>query len=248
MPGRDITLSVVSHGQNALVNQLLGDIRKFCADRVALVLTENIPDATPLATSGLGCPVERIANNGIKGFGANHNAAFARCRTPYFCVVNPDIRLPVDPFPVLAAALGNEQIGVVGPLVRSPAGSVEDSARRFPTVVSLLKKIFVERRQPDYPVDCGPQEVDWVAGMFMLFRSDAYRAMGGFDEAYFLYYEDVDLCRRLHAAGRTVHYVPAAEVVHDAQRASRRNPQLALHHLSSALRFLSRRRRSAASH
>ena len=53
MPGRDITLSIVSHGQNALVNQLLGDIRRHCADRVALILTENIPDATPLAASDL---------------------------------------------------------------------------------------------------------------------------------------------------------------------------------------------------
>ena len=57
---RDITLSVVSHGQNALVNQLLEDIRRYCADRVALVLTENIPDPTPLVTGALSGPVERI--------------------------------------------------------------------------------------------------------------------------------------------------------------------------------------------
>jgi GT2 family glycosyltransferase len=64
--------------------------------------------------------------------------------------------------------------------------------------------------------------------------------VGGFDEAYFLYYEDVDLCRRLRAAGRQVIFAPAAEVVHAAQRASRRRPRLALHHLMSMLRFLSR--------
>jgi hypothetical protein len=241
MAGRDITLSIVSHGQNALVNQLLGDIQKYVADRVTLVLTENIPDPTPLATSGLGCPVERIANTGIKGFGANHNAAFTRCRTACFCVVNPDIRLTSDPFPALMAALERERAGVAGPLVRSPAGAAEDSARRFPTFASLLKKAFRDERRPDYPVDRGPQRVDWVAGMFMLFPSDAFRAVGGFDEAYFLYYEDVDLCRRLNAAGRPVVFEPTAEVVHAAQRASRRNPRLALHHLSSIARFLSRR-------
>jgi N-acetylglucosaminyl-diphospho-decaprenol L-rhamnosyltransferase len=238
VPGRDITLSIVSHGQNMLVNQLLGDIWRHSADRVALVLTENIPDETPLDTGALSCPVDRIVNNQIKGFGANHNAAFKLCKTPRYCVVNPDIRLPADPFPSLAASLDGGRAGVAGPLVRSPSGSVEDSARRFPTAAALLKKFFREKRQPDYPVDHGQIEVDWVAGMFMLFDSAAFRSVGGFDESYFLYYEDVDLCRRLHAAGRPVIYNPAAEVVHDAQRASRRKPGLAVQHLKSALRFL----------
>ena len=237
MSERDITLSIVSHGQNALVNQLLADIQRHCADRVALILTENIPDATPLAAGALPCPVERIANDRIKGFGANHNAAFDHCRTPWFCVVNPDIRLPADPFP----ALIKDGAAVAGPLVRNPEGNVEDSARRFPTVASLLKKFFREERQPDYPIDRGQIEVDWVAGMFMLFRADDFRAVGGFDEGYFLYYEDVDLCRRLRAGGRRVVYEPAAQVVHAAQRASRRKPRLAVHHMRSALRFLANR-------
>jgi N-acetylglucosaminyl-diphospho-decaprenol L-rhamnosyltransferase len=241
MPGPDITLSVVSHGQNALVNQLLGDIQRVCADRVGLVLTENVPDPIPLDIEGLACPVERIVNKSVKGFGANHNAAFARCTTPYFCVCNPDIRLPSDPFPPLLEALAGDRVAVAGPLVRSPQGSIEDSARRFPTAGSLLKKLLSGSGKSDYPADRGPLDVDWVGGMFMLFRSDDYRALGGFDEAYFLYYEDIDLCRRLHAAGRRVAYQPAAEVVHDARRASRRNLRLAMHHLAGIVRFLWRR-------
>ncbi len=241
MPERNITLSIVSHGQNALVNQLLEDIQRYCADRVALVLTENIPDSTPLATGALTCPVERTLNNHVKGFGANHNAAFSRCRTPFFCVANPDIRLPSDPFPSLLPALADSGVAVAGPLVRSSEGRIEDSARQFPTVASLLRKFLVDRREPDYPTDRGPLRVDWLAGMFMLFRSDAYRALGGFDEAYFLYYEDVDLCHRLRARGAAVMFVPGAEVIHDARRASRRDPRLALHHLAGIVRFLLRK-------
>lgn len=240
MSAREITLSVVSHRQNALVNGFLEDVRRVCADRVKLVLTENVPDPIPFATEGLSCPVEVIANDRVKGFGENHNAAFRHCTTPYFCVCNPDIRLPSDPFPPLLEALSAPRAAVAGPLVRGAKGSIEDSARRFPTAWFLLKKLFVDRREPDYPADRGALEADWCAGMFMLFRSDAYRALGGFDEAYFLYYEDVDLCRRLHAAGKSVIYQPAAEVVHDARRASRRDPRLAMHHLKSVLRFLSR--------
>lgn len=236
-----ITLSVVSHGQNALVNQLLEDLRRSCAENIALVLTQNLPDPVVLDTARFTGPIEVIENDVRKGFGANHNAAFARCRTPYFCVCNPDIRLPTDPFPPLVEALENARAAVAGPLVRDPAGAIEDSVRRFPTVVSLIAKLLAERRRPDYPVDRGTLVVDWIAGMFMLFRADAYRAAGGFDEAYFLYYEDVDICQRLQRLGATVVFEPRAQVIHDARRASRRDVRLALHHLSSALRFLSRR-------
>lgn len=241
MPERNVTLSVVSHRQNALVNQLLEDIQRCCADRVALVVTENIPDPMPLETSALSCPVQRIANDRVKGFGANHNAAFRHCRTPWFCVANPDIRLPADPFASLIAAFDDPAVAAAGPVVRSPAGTIEDSARRFPTAGSLLKKVLAEKRQPDYPADQGPLRVDWLAGMFLLFRADAYRSVDGFDEAYFLYYEDVDICHRLRLGGAAIVYEPRAEVIHDARRASRRDARLALHHLASILRFLRRR-------
>lgn len=235
-----ITVSVVSHRQNGLVNQLVEDIERCCTGDVALLLTQNVPDPVPLAASALSCPVEIIVNRRPRGFGANHNAAFARCATPFFCVANPDIRLPSNPFPPLLQTLADERVAAAGPLVRSPAGAIEDSARRFPTVGILLRKLLGARPGPDYPADRGPIGVDWIAGMFMFFRSDAYRDLRGFDEAYFLYYEDVDICRRLRAANRSVVYNPAAVVVHDARRTSRRNPRLALHHLASALRYLSR--------
>ena len=237
MPAPQITLSVVSHRQNALVNELLEDVRRVCADRVVLMHTENVRDTVPLATARPGCPVEVLVNDQRKGFGANHNAAFRRSRTPYFCVCNPDVRLRSDPFPALLAAFADLSVGVVGPLVRSPDGRIEDSARRFPTPWTLLKKAVADRREPDYPTGAGVREVDWIAGMFMLFRSDAFRAVSGFDEAYFLYYEDADICRRLRRAGRSVLYVPGSEIVHDARRASRRDLAHARHHLASALRF-----------
>lgn len=241
MPDRNVTLSIVSHGQNALVNHLLGDVQRVCADRVTLVLTQNIPDPVPFATENLQCPAQIIVNRERGGFGANHNAAFAHCRTPYFCVCNPDIRLSSDIFPPLLQALADPLIAVTGPLVRSAEGRIEDSVRRFPTAGSLLKKFLLKTEESDYPTDRGMLKVDWVAGMLMLFRSDAYRAVGGFDEAFFLYYEDVDICHRLRLTGKTVVYEPRAQVIHEARRASRRELRLALHHAASLFRFLWRR-------
>lgn len=232
-----ITVSVVSHGQNALVNAFLSDLGRLARGDIALLVTENIADGVPLVLPG-GIPAERVANPAGKGFGANHNAAFARCATPWFCVVNPDIRFSEDPFPALLAALEDPRAAVAGPRVLSPQGAVEDSARRFPTLGSLVRKAFAGPAGPDYPADAGAQRVDWVAGMFMLFRTDAYAAVGGFDERYFMYYEDVDICRRLGRIGRKVIYQPAATVVHDARRGSRSNLRLAAHHAASVARFL----------
>ena len=93
---------------------------------------------------------------------------------------------------------------------------------------------------PDYPVDQGPIEVDWVAGMFMLFRSEDFREVGGFDERFFLYYEDVDICRRLLSRGQRCVFQPDASVIHHARRASRRDLRLMGIHASSAARYLTR--------
>ena len=225
------------------MNNLLEDFERLRPAGVSVVVTENTPDPVPLALKGLHFPVGVLANRSPKGFGANHNAAFAHCATPVYCVVNPDIRLDSDPFPRLFEGLSSAQIGVVGPLVRNPAGAVEDSARRFPTFASLGRKLFEAQAGPDYPAEGDPLRVDWVAGMFMAFRSEAYRAVGGFDERFFLYYEDVDICRRLHTRGLATVFDPRVSVVHDARRASRRDPRLMVIHTASALRYLTRRYR-----
>ena len=240
MSGDVIALSVVSHAQNWLVNQLLVDLAQFHPADLSIIVTQNVPDPDALLARHVA---EVIVNQQPQGFGANHNAAFRRCNAPYFCVVNPDIRLNMDPFPALAATFEDPRVGVAGPLVLGPEGRAEDSARRFPTAGRLLGKLLRGTAGPEYAVDRGIQRVDWVAGMFMLFRSEAFREVGGFDERFFLYYEDVDLCRRLGLLGYGCVFQPAASVVHDARRASRRDLRLMRIHAASAARYLARRYR-----
>jgi len=231
-----ITVSVVSHGQNALVNRLVADLSQHCSG-LELILTQNILDPVPLGTPAQAHRFELITNSQPKGFGANHNAAFARSTSQSFFVVNPDVRLLGDPFHTLASQL-NAGVAAVGPVVLSASGAVEDSARRFPTLASLLRKLFVGATGPDYPTDKGPIEVEWVAGMFIGFDREAYARVGGFDERYFLYYEDVDICRRLRSHGYKVLYDPTVSIVHEARRASRTDPRLMRIHAASILRYL----------
>jgi len=232
-----LCLSLVSHRQAHLANQMLDDLRKCQApDRLVLTCNqhEDVP-LTPLPPGSL-----RIDNPAAKGFASNHNQAFAHCREEFFCVANPDIRLPHDPFPGLLARMSDPKVGLVAPVVLNPDGAVEDSARRFPTLGSLLRKALggADGRYDIMPSPAaGPCPVDWVAGMFLLFRADAFRDVGGFDDKFFLYYEDVDICARLWKAGWKVMLSPDTSVIHAAQRASRRDPQYMAWHASSMARY-----------
>ncbi|HTY02771.1 MAG TPA: glycosyltransferase, partial [Rhodocyclaceae bacterium] len=230
-----IAVSIVSHGHGAMVTRLVGQLLA-CPEVAQIIVTRNVPEPTRFVGEG---KVDVVENLLPKGFGANHNAAFRRCRAPFYCVLNPDIELQGNPFPDLLAQAGRTGGAVTAPLIVAPDGTVEDSARRFPTLLTLARKAL---GGPDgrYFIDSGQQTqaVDWVAGMFMLFASSDYAKLGGFDERYFLYYEDVDLCARAWRAGMRVVVVPAVSAVHDARRDSHRSFRHMRWHLASMLRFL----------
>ncbi|MFN4310036.1 MAG: glycosyltransferase [Ferrovibrio sp.] len=231
-----ITVSIVSHGQGKLVAALLDDLSR-CPGVSAVILTQNIPEAEIDCPESLRPRLHLIRNDRPEGFSANHNQAFRYCRTSLFAVVNPDIRLDGDPFPELATALETCNAGMIAPAVRSPEGNLEDSARHFPTPTGLFRKILGRGDGRVTINEQTPQAVDWAAGMFMLFRQDAFRSIDGFDEGFFLYYEDADICTRLWKAGIRVYLHPGISVIHAAQRASRRKPRYMAWHISSMLRY-----------
>lgn len=238
-----VSVSIVSHRQGPLVKHLLSDLHAHCATPLEVVLTVNVEETLPFDAAQFGFPVKIITNASAKGFAANHNAALRHAGAEYFCVLNPDIRLERDPFPALFAQLADPKIGVAGPLILSPSGEIEDSARRFPTLFTILKKTILRRCGLDYEITGVPLFPDWIAGMFMVFRVGVFKASGGFDERYFLYYEDVDLCMRLRHAGYEVVLLPQISAIHDARRQSHRNLRYLVIHGSSLLRFLYTRQR-----
>ncbi|HVY06722.1 MAG TPA: glycosyltransferase [Burkholderiales bacterium] len=228
----------MSHGHGGLVSLLLADLAKHCGADIRVILTLNVPEALPLNDEPCPFPMDFIRNRSPRGFGSNHNAAFRNCRTPYFCVLNPDIQLRENPFPALIDELHRQAVGVAAPQVTDPAGNIEDSARRFPTAGIIMRKLLGLSDKQDYEATRHAFSPDWIAGMFMLFRSNVYSEVGGFDERYFLYYEDVDLCRRLRGRGYDVRVLPSVSVTHDARRSSHRNLRHLRWHVASMIRFL----------
>jgi N-acetylglucosaminyl-diphospho-decaprenol L-rhamnosyltransferase len=233
-----ISISVISHGQIHLIEGLLHDINIHCDTlSLQLILTLNLDEMLPFAEESFSFPMEIIRNKIPMGFSANHNQAFVHATERFFCVMNPDIRLDDDPFPVLLSCLQDASVGLAAPLVLGESGAVEDSARLFPTPLKILCKAVGQCKDGDYAVKDETIFPDWVAGMFMVFRSEVLDELGGFDQRYFLYYEDVDLCARLRLRGYEVAMCPAAKVVHYARRHSHSNLKYLSWHLASMTRF-----------
>jgi len=234
----DITLSIVSHAQFELVRELLGDIARHCAGTsLEVILTVNVPESLPTQFNELPFPLRVIHNTAPLGFAHNHNRAVRQACGALVCILNPDVRIASDVFTALAQTLADPTVGLVAPLVLDAQGKVEDSARRFPMPWNILLRALGASHEPDWDSPGAMRDVDWVGGMFMMLRRDAFKNIGEFDERYFLYYEDVDLCVRLWAAGLRVTQVRRVSVTHLARRSSHRSLRYLAVHIASMCRY-----------
>lgn len=145
------------------------------------------------------------------GFGSANNRALAGVKTEFTMLLNSDAWVEDDAIAASARTLDEHPEAVlVGLRLKWPDGSTQRSARRFPSARRSLRNALA---LPD-PIPSVVTEVDWVAGAAALVRTRAFHDVKGFDERFFLYEEDVDLCRRLKLAGWRILYDPRAHAVH----------------------------------
>jgi N-acetylglucosaminyl-diphospho-decaprenol L-rhamnosyltransferase len=186
------------------------------------------------------------------GYGSGVNRGAASCTKEFLCYCNADVVVDPSALVRLVEALETDPgIAIAGPQVLEPDGTRYPSARQFPSLIegavhALVGRVaphnrFTEHYRMSNLSPPGTSEVGWVSGSFMLVRRKAFEELGGFDEAYFMYGEDVDLCWRAHRAGWKVAYVPDARITHRGAVSTSRHPyrMLASHH-RSALRFANR--------
>jgi GT2 family glycosyltransferase len=211
-----------------------GDI-SACLDAIALdrggwddvIVVDNAsPDGSGETALAHALKPRVIRSERNLGFGGACNLAAAQSDAELLFLINPDARIRAGTTARLQAILAADSaIVAAGPRVLGPGGaSGAESAGFEPSVRSALGHFLLLARIPgigrwfpplQLPAGRGPQRVDWVSGAAMMVRSDAYRAVDGFDASMFLYMEDVDLCRRLREAGGQIAYEPLVVVDHD---------------------------------
>jgi GT2 family glycosyltransferase len=228
-----ICLSVVSHGQADLLDKLLRDLSELKIRNLeCVIVTSNISGSYHNNSHGLNVIV--IENRERLGFSKNHNQAFINCEADFFCVCNPDVSLTENPFPGMLECLRDVGVGIVVPRI-SNSRRLQPNIRRSPTLWRLIAKIFGFHDHVEINTPC--MEIEWGAGMFQLFKSSVYKELNGFDERFFLYYEDVDICERARKLGTRVVVCASAFIRHDARCDSHKNLNYAYWHAESMLRF-----------
>jgi len=202
--------------------------------------------------------IQYLMNGQNRGLGAANNKGIRQAKGKYIAIMNPDTLAERGVFFKLYDFMEkNSAAGAAGPKQLNPDGSPQASCFRWP---KLLTPLF--RRTPlgetkwgridldrflyrDYNNKEEPYQVDWLLGSFLFCRAEALRQAGSYDERFFLYFEDTDLCRRFWQMGWQVVYCPAAVIIHNHLRQSAETPWYkfftsiaAWHHLASWLKYL----------
>ena len=252
----EVTAILVNYNAGGELALALQSIREDCA---ALAWEAVVVDNA--STDGSAAVVETIPqvtlvrNVTNVGFGRAVNQAGALATSPLLLFINPDCRVLPGAVPTLRSVLDAEpSCAVAGPQILDPDGTVQGSARGDPDMLTglfgrtgalrvLLPFLPVARRNvvTEDAVRTGASSmvVDWLSGACMLVRRDAFLSAGGFDERFFLYWEDADLCRRLRNRGFHIRYVPGATAVHKVGQSSQtaRRSSIRAFHASAYLYY-----------
>ena len=233
----DVSVIIVNYNAGVELERALQSIAEDLAGREwEAVVVDNASSDDSSASVARFAPRARVLRNEKNvGFARGVNQGLAATSASVVLIINPDCRLVAGAFDCLVEELGRSSTAIVGPRILNPDGSAQGSARGDPDMLTgLFGRTSVFRRllpnsaasKRNVVVDADGEErtsrtVDWLSGACVLARRDVLHAVKGFDERYFLYWEDADLCRRVRALGYQVRYVPAATAVHRVGHSSR---------------------------
>ncbi|UTW14251.1 glycosyltransferase family 2 protein [Marinobacterium rhizophilum] len=228
-----IYVSVVSHGNEALIsrNNQLQALATLEGGEV--VLRDNLGCAE-LRAFASDYSMHYLASPSPMGFGANNNAVFEYCRSTlgmqpgdYFCLHNPDLVITPDVLleAVNAAELCAARLVTINLFQDRELSRPDFNIKRFPSLLDFARGFLLGSNPAAYDkaaID-EPTLVDWASGAFLLFKAELYQQLNGFDERFFMYLEDVDICRRSRDEfGDQVLYLPHLKAVHLCQQANKR--------------------------
>jgi N-acetylglucosaminyl-diphospho-decaprenol L-rhamnosyltransferase len=245
----------VRFGSDDVLPTMLASIPDAVGDAYEAVVVDNRPEGDAVRSVAEAAGARYLARSDNPGYGGamNAGAALLGPSVEWVLIANPDLVLtPGSVARMVARGDTDPAIAAVGPLVRESDGAVYPSARAVPSIRNGIGHALFVNLWPNNPwtrnyLDDSParpalKDAGWLSGSCVLVRRTAFEAIGGFDERYFMYFEDVDLGFRLGKSGYRNVYDPSAEVIHSGAHATGRDgaAMIRAHHVS-ARRFLSRK-------
>lgn len=242
-----------------IINKNARDLLAECLDTVLAqeyeggittwVVDNASTDGSPRTVLNGYTGVNLVWNRDNAGYARACNQGIEVTGEPYIVIMNSDTALSADTFSRVVDYMDrNPRTGVAAPRLLNSDGSLQYSCREFPSVRTAFLHAFLGLLKGDNRHSAGykkmdwdhqrESEVPWVSGAFMALRREALEQIGGFDEGYYMYVEDVDLCWRMWRSGWSVGYVPGGDVYHHVGMSSRATPtRMVFHHHVSMLRF-----------
>jgi len=232
MSSIELSIVVVNWNVRDLLRRCLASIFAAGLTGVEVIVVDNAStDGSPDAIRAEFPQVTLIANGDNRGFPAANNQGLAAARARFVMTLNPDTEIAADALARMIAYLDTHpDVGALGPQLLNSDGSIQSSRRRFPTLATaLFESTWLQGIAPrgvlrHYYVDDRPagvkQEVDWLTGACIVLRREVLEAVGGLDEGFFMYSEELDWCRRIKSAGWKIVYLPEAKVIHHAGKSS----------------------------
>jgi N-acetylglucosaminyl-diphospho-decaprenol L-rhamnosyltransferase len=248
--GAPLRVVAVTYSPGESLDGFLESLPLATTRPLEIVLADNgSTDGVPEAAAARLPFVRLLRTGGNVGYGAAANAGLAGARTGYALVVNPDVRFePGSVDELLAAAERWPRAATLGPAISTPEGELYPSARDLPRLSTGIGHALLGwlwpanpwtaryRREREAPTE---RPAGWLSGSCFLVDLEAFWSVRGFDPGYFMYFEDVDLARRLSQRGWQHVYVPSARIVHEGGHATRRQAhRMQRVHHTSALRYL----------
>lgn len=218
-------ISVVSHNHDDMIAN--SDTLQNLAKNHKVVIKANTQPTESLINYCNESDIYLLVGTQTKGFGANNNEVFryaelelCMSEDDFFLVLNPDVDVSVTSINNLldCARKDNSPISTIN-LYRDKDCSIYDNAvRKFPSLLNPIKSLLGIKRDDYYDKSQinVPTLVDWAAGSFLLFQSKCFKELDGFDERYFMYFEDADICKRAHKQSNFVTYYPHISAIHYA--------------------------------
>jgi GT2 family glycosyltransferase len=226
MAAAQTTVVIVNWNGAAYLDQLLQSIQREAPARTIVV--DNHSTDSSIAIVKKFADVHVFENEENRGFGAAANQGIAAANTANVLILNADVYAKPGSIIALEKFLAeNNDAGAVAPRLSFPNGSLQLSCRNFPTpftlflYLSFLDRIFPSKYRLRSEDHQNTRNVEQPMGAAILIRKKVLDQIGGFDESFFLYMEDVDLCERIIREGWKIYYYPAAEFIHDAGGSSR---------------------------
>jgi N-acetylglucosaminyl-diphospho-decaprenol L-rhamnosyltransferase len=253
----DLAVVVVNYNAGPFLTRCLASVEAAATEvEVAAVVVDNASSDDSVDRALHEHPRTRMIRNAEnRGFAAAANQGIAATDAPLVLLLNPDAEILTGSLDALVrVARERPRAGAIGLLVRNPNGSIQPSARRVPRLGEAIGHAFLgpflprNRWTRSYTMAgwdrSSERQVEWVSGSAMLLRREALDQAGAFDEGYFMYVEDVDLCTRLRRGGWEVRFSPAVEVQHEIGVSARgQERRMAMAHSRSIYRYFATWRR-----